>query len=75
MKKSLVSLLVSTALILPACSNWNRNTPKPLDNAAMEEEVRKNLATVRHSGETGEVTLEERAEIRRNIVYSAKLAL
>ncbi len=44
MKKSLVSLLLSTALVLPACSNWNRNTPKPLDNAAIQEEVRKNMA-------------------------------
>jgi len=44
MNKSLVSLLLSTALVLPACSNWNRNTPKPLDNAAVQEEIRKNMA-------------------------------
>jgi osmotically-inducible protein OsmY len=46
MKKSLslVSVVLSAALILPACSNWNRATPKALDNTAIEEEVRKNLA-------------------------------
>lgn len=44
MKKSLVTVLLSAALVLPACSNWNRATPKALDNTAVEEEVRKNLA-------------------------------
>jgi osmotically-inducible protein OsmY len=43
MNKTVVSLLLSTALVLPACSNWNRQTPKPLDNSAIENEVRKNL--------------------------------
>jgi osmotically-inducible protein OsmY len=36
-------MLLSAALLMPACSNWSKATPKPLDNAAMEEEVRKNL--------------------------------
>ena len=45
MKKSFVSVLLSAGLlVLPACSNWNRATPKALDNTAVEEEVRKNLA-------------------------------
>ena len=43
MKKSFVPLLLSAALLMPACSNWSKATPKPLDNTAMEEEIRKNL--------------------------------
>ena len=42
---------------------------------AAEMFLRHNLATVRESGERGEITLEQRAEIRRNIVYASKLAL
>ncbi len=64
MKKSLVSVLLSAALILPACSNWNRVTPQGLDNAAIEEEIRKNLALDHITGlsidvdhNTGVVTL------------------
>lgn len=34
-------ILIASAL---SCSNWNRMTPKPLDNTAIEEEVRKNMA-------------------------------
>src|SRR5213592_2214966 len=44
MKKSLFALLMSASLIAPiGCSNWNRVTPAPLDNTAMEAEIRKNL--------------------------------
>jgi len=45
MKKSLFSMIAALSLIvsLNACSNWNRMTPKPLDNTAIETEVRKNL--------------------------------
>ena len=45
MKKSLFSMIAALSLIvsLNACSNWNRVTPKPLDNTAIETEVRKNL--------------------------------
>jgi osmotically-inducible protein OsmY len=45
MKKSLLSLFAALSLVvsLNACSNWNRVTPKPLDNTAIETEVRKNL--------------------------------
>jgi osmotically-inducible protein OsmY len=44
MKKSLFALLMSAALVSSmGCSNWNRATPAPLDNTAMEAEVRKNL--------------------------------
>ncbi len=64
MKKSLVSVLLSAALILPACSNWNRNTPQGLDNTAIEQEIRKNLALDHITGlsvdvdhNTGVVTL------------------
>ena len=45
MKKSLFALLMSASLIAPmGCSNWNRATPAPMDNKAVEAEVRKNLA-------------------------------
>jgi osmotically-inducible protein OsmY len=45
MKKTLASLVVSVFLFgALGCSNWNRMTPKPLDNTAIESEVRKNLA-------------------------------
>ena len=44
MKKSLISLLASAMLVVSmGCSNWNRVTPAPLDNTAMEAEIRKNL--------------------------------
>jgi osmotically-inducible protein OsmY len=44
MKKTLASLVVSVFLFgALGCSNWNRMTPKPLDNTAIEAEVRKNL--------------------------------
>ena len=45
MKKSLLSIFAALSLVvsLNACSNWNRATPKPLDNTAIETEVRKNL--------------------------------
>ena len=45
MKKALASLVLSTALVSAiGCSNWNRATPAPLDNTAIESEIRKNLA-------------------------------
>jgi len=45
MKKSIYSLIAAASLVvsLNACSNWNRMTPKPMDNTAIETEVRKNL--------------------------------
>jgi osmotically-inducible protein OsmY len=44
MKKTLAPV-VCLLLLFGAlgCSNWNRMTPKPLDNTAIETEVRKNL--------------------------------
>ena len=51
MKKALASLVLSTALVATfGCSNWNRNTPGPLDNTAIETEIRKNLAGDRITG-------------------------
>jgi hypothetical protein len=45
MKKSVLALLMSAALVASmGCSNWNRATPAPLDNKAMEAEIVKNLA-------------------------------
>lgn len=44
MKKVFASLVLSAALVSAiGCSNWNRNTPGPLDNTTIEEEIRKNL--------------------------------
>jgi osmotically-inducible protein OsmY len=44
MKKLLVSTLMSMALVTAfSCSNWNRMTPKSLDNSATESEIKKNL--------------------------------
>ena len=45
MKKSVLSIFAAMTLVVSmnACSNWNRVTPKPLDNTAIETEVRKNL--------------------------------
>ena len=45
MKKALASLVLSAALVSAiGCSNMNRVTPAPLDNTAIETEIRKNLA-------------------------------
>jgi len=45
MKKALASLVLSAALVSAiGCSNLNRMTPAPLDNTAIETEIRKNLA-------------------------------
>ena len=45
MKKAVLALLMSASLVAAmGCSNWNRMTPAPLDNKAMEAEVVKNLA-------------------------------
>jgi hypothetical protein len=45
MKKPLLSVLAALSLVvsMSACSNWNRMTPKPLDNSTIETEIRKNL--------------------------------
>jgi osmotically-inducible protein OsmY len=44
MKKLLVSITMSVALIAAlSCSNWNRMTPKSLDNSTTASEVKKNL--------------------------------
>jgi osmotically-inducible protein OsmY len=44
MKKYLFSLLMSALLVSSiGCSNWNRVTPAPMDNTAIEAEVRKNF--------------------------------
>lgn len=55
MKKPLITLALSAALLMPACSNWNRATPKPLDNTAMEEEIRKSMAGDHITGLTVDV--------------------
>jgi osmotically-inducible protein OsmY len=44
MKKLLISTIVSVALITSlGCSNWNRMTPKSLDNSTTATEIKKNL--------------------------------
>lgn len=41
MKKLVLAIVATAALV--GCSNWNRATPAPLDNAATVAEVKKNL--------------------------------
>ncbi len=44
MKKLLVSTIMSVALVAAlGCSNWNRMTPKSLDNTTTATEIKKNL--------------------------------
>ena len=44
MKKLLVSIIMSAALVASlGCSNWNRMTPKSLDNTTTASEIKKNL--------------------------------
>lgn len=44
MKKLVVSTVMSVALITAlGCSNWNRMTPKSLDNTTTATEIKKNL--------------------------------
>ena len=44
MKKLLISTIMSVALITAlGCSNWNRMTPKLLDNTTIATEIKKNL--------------------------------
>jgi hypothetical protein len=67
MKKAVLALLMSASLVAAmGCSNWNRVTPAPLDNKAMEAEVVKNLAAdhidnVNVSVDNGVVTLSGKA--------------
>lgn len=51
MKKLLVPAMMSMALITTlACSNWNRMTPKSLDNTTTATEIKKNLVADHLSG-------------------------
>ena len=44
MKRLLASIIMSAALVASlGCSNWNRMTPKSLDNTTTASEVKKNL--------------------------------
>ncbi|HXH37082.1 MAG TPA: BON domain-containing protein [Thermoanaerobaculia bacterium] len=44
MKKILVSIIMPVALVAAlGCSNWNRMTPKSLDNSSTASEIKKNL--------------------------------
>jgi osmotically-inducible protein OsmY len=45
MKKMFAAVSLSFLLVGAfGCANWNRATPKSMDNTAIEEEVRKNMA-------------------------------
>jgi osmotically-inducible protein OsmY len=56
MKKTLASLVLSAALVSAiGCSNLNRVTPGPLDNTAIETEIRRNLTTDKITGLTVDV--------------------
>jgi osmotically-inducible protein OsmY len=51
MKKLLVSIIMSAALVASlGCSNWNRMTPKSLDNSSTASEIKKNLLADRLTG-------------------------
>lgn len=51
MKKLLVSIIMPLALVTAlGCSNWNRMTPKSLDNASTASEIKKNLLADRLTG-------------------------
>jgi osmotically-inducible protein OsmY len=50
MTKLLVSIVMSVALVAFGCSNWNRMTPKPFDDAAIASEIKKNLLADRLTG-------------------------
>ena len=44
MKKSLMFIVMSVSLVAAlGCSNWNRMTPKSLDNTTTATEIKKNL--------------------------------
>lgn len=52
---SVIALVVALAFVV-SCSNWNKVTPGPLDNKAIQAEVEKNLAA---DGLTGVVHVSE----------------
>jgi len=57
MKKLLVSTLMSAAMVTAlGCSNWNRMTPKSLDNSTTASEVKKNLVADHLTGVDVDVT-------------------
>jgi osmotically-inducible protein OsmY len=57
MKKLLGSIIMSVALITAlGCSNWNRMTPKSLDNASTATEIKKNLLGDKLTGVDVDVT-------------------
>ena len=57
MKKTALSLALSLVLTVAfGCSNWNKVTPAPLDNKAIQSEVEKNIAA---DGLTGVVHVSE----------------
>ncbi len=57
MKKVLVSTIMSVALITAlGCSNWNRMTPKSLDNSTTATEIKKNLLADHLTGVDVDVT-------------------
>jgi osmotically-inducible protein OsmY len=63
MRKVFASAVILTFLFALGCSNWNKMTPKPMDNTAIEEEIRKNMAVDGITGmhidvNNGVVTLE-----------------
>ena len=57
MKKLLISTIMSVALITAlGCSNWNRMTPKSLDNSTTATEIKKNLVADHLTGVDVDVT-------------------
>ncbi|HVT03241.1 MAG TPA: BON domain-containing protein [Thermoanaerobaculia bacterium] len=67
MKKLLLVVAAMLVLILPSACSLNRQTPKSMDNSAMEAEVRKNLLEDGITGlevkvDNGTVTLDGHAD-------------
>ena len=55
MKKTLASLTVVLLLTALGCANWNRYTPKGMDDDAIAAEIRKNLTGAGYTGMTVDV--------------------
>ena len=57
MKKLLAPIIMSVALVTAlGCSNWNRMTPKSLDNTTTATEIKKNLLGDKLTGVDVDVT-------------------
>jgi osmotically-inducible protein OsmY len=81
MKKTVVSIMVTLFLVAAmGCSNWNRWTPKGMDDTAIAEEIRKNQLMDHITGMTidvknGVVTLHgdvKNASVKQTAIEDAR---